>query len=254
MTDCQLWEGDKQISLYYLREEDPTPAEEVRRCLKALKELEPVVQPLSVEFGVKYRHKKTLALKRDYRDRPKFPYWHWEISSVPPDIVTEGFHFGGAKVIPVKDITTKDLSKWIVEPLQQKSPDPKYDVWWSEINICATKARIINPTVIDEIRCVKRDYYLVKTAIGELRYPLVRQDNSLWVCGPHERYRGYPPMTITILTLSGRHDINFFIPWTVWYDEYSPEYFCFYQAIQRIIAQGWQLSEKTPLEKPKYAA
>ena len=252
MVDCYLWEGDKQIGLYYLEEEDLSAVEEVNRCLKALGELESIVQPLSVEFVAVYRHQKRLNFS--YKFMPEVPYWHWEISSIPPEIVTEGFYPDGAKIIPVKNITTKDLSKWITEPLKQKSPDSEYDVWWSEINLRASRARIINPTVIDEIRRMKRDYYLVDTPIGELRYPLVKQDNSLWVCGPHERYTGYPPMTIKILTDGGRHDLDFSISWTVWYDESSPEYFCFYQAIQRIIAQGWQLSEYTPMKEPKYAA
>lgn len=252
MADCGMWESEAQFTLYYLEEEDLNSIKEIYRCLVALKELEPFVQPLSIEFLVKCRHQKTLAYS--YEIMPPFPYWHWEISSVPPEIVTEGFYPDGAKVIPVKNINSENLKKWVQKPLQQESPDPKYDVWWSEINICATKARIINPAIIDEIRCVKRNYYLVDTPIGELRYPLVKQDNSLWVCGPHERYTGYPPMTIRILTLSGRHDIKFSIPWTVWYDEYSPEYYYFYRAVQRIIAQGWQLSEYTPMKEPKYAA
>ena len=249
MVDCYLWEQDEQITLEYVEEEDLNSIEEVSHCLKALKELEPIIQPLSVEFGVKYRHRKTFALKRAYKDRPEIPYWHWEISSIPPEIFTEGFHFGGAKVIPVENITTEDLSKWIVEPLQQKSPDPEYDVRWTEINICAVRAR-----VIDEIRFVGRDYYLVKTPIGEYKYPLIEHDGGLWVYSPQKPYRTYPTMTIGILTDIGAHRIKFFIPWTVWYDEYSPEYYYFYQAVQRIIAQGWQLSEKTPMKEPKYAA
>lgn len=249
MPDCHMLKGGKQISLNYVEEKDLSAVEEVHRCLKALKELEPIVQPLSVEFVVKYRHKKTLALKRDLKDFPKFPYWHWEISSVPPEIITQGLYFGGAKVIPVKDITTEDLSKWIEKPLQQKSSDPECNVWWSEINIYAVRARIIN-----EIGFADRDYYLLKTAIDEYKYPIIRDNNGLWVYGPQEPYRSYPPMTITILTTVGRHDINFDIAWTAWYNEYSPEYYYFYQAIQRIIAQGWQLSEYTPMKEPKYAA
>ena len=274
MVDCYLWEGDEQITLEYIEQADfdsveihPGDSDEqviskikqigdlsnierANRCLKALKELELVIQPLSVEFVVMYRHRKTFALKRDYRDFPEFPYWHWEISSIPSEIVTEGFYFGGAKVIPVENITTEDLSQWIVEPLQQKSPDPEYDVRWTEMNICAVRAR-----VIDEIRFVGRDYYLVKTPIGEYKYPLIKHDDGLWVYSPQKPYGTYPTMTIGILTYGATaHKIKFSIPWTVWYDEYSPEYYYFYQAVQRIIAQGWQLSEKTPMKEPKYAA
>ena len=247
MVDCYLWEGDKQIGLYYLEEEDLSAVEEVNRCLKALGELEPIVQPLSVEFVAVYRHQKKLNFS--YKFMPEVPYWHWEISSIPSEIVTDGFYTGIAKIIPVKNITTKNLREWIKKPLQQKSPDSEYDVWWSEINIRATRARII-----DEIPFIRRDYYLVKTRYGEYRFPLVRHEGGLWVCGPHERYRGYPPMTIRILADGGRHDLDFSIPWTVWYDESSPEYYYFYQAVQRIIAQGWQLSEQTPMKEPKYAA
>ena len=274
MVDCEIWKGEKQITLQYNEQVDlssvefhPGESEEqivsklnqvadlddtrrATRCLKALKELEPIIQPLSVEFVVKYRNKKTLALKRDYRDFPEFPYWHWEISSIPPEIVTEGFYPDGAKVIPVENITVEDLSKWIVEPLQQKSPDPEYEVRWTEMNICATRAR-----VIDEIRFAGRDYYLVKTKIGEYKYPLIKHDGGLWVYGPKEPYRSYPPMTIMIYTEGATaHEINFSIPWTVWYLEDTPEYYYFYQAVQRIIAQGWQLSEYTPMKEPKYAA
>ena len=252
MTDCGMWESEAQFTLTYDEEEDLSPIKEVHRCLLALKELKPVVQPLSVEFVVKCRHLKRLAFS--YEIMPEFPYWNWEISSVPSQIITEGFYPSGAKVTQVENITTEELSKWIVEPLKQKPPDPEYNIWWSEINICATRAKIINPTVIDEIRCVKRDCYLVDTLIGELKYPLVKQDNSLWVYSPQKPYKTYPTMTISIISYGGTHGIKFSIPWTVWYDESSPEYFCFYQAIQRIIAQGWQLSKQTPMKEPKYAA
>ena len=249
MADCELWEGEEQISLYYVGEENLNTMQEANCCLNAFKELELIIQPLSVEVGIGYRHRQALSFKYDLRDRPEIPYWHWEISSIPPQIITEGFYPDGAKVIPVENITTENLSKWIIEPLQQKSPDPEYEVAWSQMNICAVKAR-----VIDEIRFIGRDYYLVKTPIDEYKYPLIKHDDGLWVYSPQKPYGTYPTMTIRILNSIGIQQIKFSIPWTVWYDEYSPEYYYFYQAVQRIIAQGWQLSEYTPMKEPKYAA
>ena len=250
MVDCFLWEFEEQIVLNYYEEDDPSTLDEANRCLKALKELEPIIQALSVEFRVECRHLKRLAYS--FEIKPEIEFWHWELSPVPPNISTFGFYTGIAKIIPVENITTEDLSQWIIEPLQQKSPDPEYDVRWSEINICATRAKVINEITIDEIHCVGRDYYLVKTEIGEIKYPLIEHDGGLWVYGPQKVYDGYPPMSIRIYTDGGTHKIKFLIPWTVWYDENSPEYYYFYQAVQRIIAQGWELSEQTPMKEPKY--
>ena len=186
MIDCYLWEGDEQITLKYIEEEDLSAVEEVNHCLKALKELEHIIQPLSIEFIVKFRHRKRLAYS--FELMPEVPYWHWEISPVPPDISTFGFYTGIARIIPVKNITTNNLKEWIKKPLQQKSPDSEYDVWWSEINICATRARII-----DEIRFADRDYYLVSTRYGEYRFPIIRNNKGLWVYGSLKSYAGYPP-------------------------------------------------------------
>ena len=252
VSDCQLWEFEEEIVLEYFEEDDTSNSniEEINRCLEALKEYEFIVQPLSVEFGVKYRHRQRLAFNLDYRNRPKIPYWHWEISSIPPKIIAEGLYPDSAKVIPVENITTEDLREWVKEPLKQKSPNLEYDVHWSEINIWATRARII-----DEIRFIDRDDYSVETKIGEIKYPLRRHDDGLWVYGPQKPYSSYPPMTIRLYTDGdGAIKMKILIPWTVWYDEYSPEYYYLYQAVQRIIAQGWELSEYTPLEEPKYAA
>lgn len=247
MPDCQLWEYEKEVALEYLEEDDLNPIEEAGRCLGALKEFESIIQPLSVELAVECRHLKRLAYS--FEIKPEVPFWHWEISSVPLGVSTFGLYTGIAKVIEVADISIDDLYEWIKEPLQQKSPDPEYDIAWSEINIWATRARVIN-----EIPFVARDYYLVETRIGEIKYPLIEHDGGLWVYGPQKPYDSYPPMSIKVNSHAGAHDIKFLIPWTVWYDEYSPEYFYFYQAIQRIIAQGWELNEETPLKEPKYAA
>lgn len=245
MSDCQLWEGEKQIVLEYYEDDGVSNTEEINRCLKVLEEFESIVQPLLVEFVVKCRHRTRLAFSYDIM--PEIPYWHWKISSIPPEIIAEGFYPDSAKVIWADNITTRDLKKWVKEPLQQKSPNPEYEVRWSEINVRATRARVIN-----ELRFIGRDYYLVETAIGEFKYPLRKHDGGLWVYGPQKPYRAYPPMTIRIYTDGGTHDLKFSIPWTVWYDENSPEYFYFYQAIQRVIAQGWELSEYTPMKEPKY--
>ena len=247
MTDCQLWEYEKEIILEYFEEDDLSAVDEANRCLDALKELETIIQPLSVEFRTTCRHLKRLF--HSFKIEPEVPFWHWQISSVPPGVSTFGVYTGIATVVSVDEIIIDNLSKWIEKALQQKSPDPEYDINWSEMNIWSTRAKIV-----DEVYFIGRDYYLVETRIGEIKYPLRRHNDGLWVYGPQKPYSSYPPMSIKIYNHAGAHEMKFLIPWTVWYDESSPEYSCFYLAVQRIIAQGWQLSEETPMKEPKYAA
>lgn len=150
MSDSELWyKGEKQISLHYVEEDFSDNITEISRCLKALRELEHIVKPLSFEFGVKCQNLKNLSYS--FEIKPEVSYWHWEISPVPEGILTLGMYTGIAKVIPVNDISIDSLQHWIEEPLQQQCPDPNYKLRWSEMNIYASKAK-----VFDEYKFTKR--------------------------------------------------------------------------------------------------
>ena len=55
----------KEIALEFYQEDGVSNTEEIYHCLDALKELESIIQPLSIEFGVKYRYRRRLAFIYD---------------------------------------------------------------------------------------------------------------------------------------------------------------------------------------------
>ena len=250
MYDCQLLQkGEKQIALEFCEEEDVDNVTEITTCLNAIKELTSILQPLSVEFRVTCQDR--ISLVNDLVKKPADPFWQLQESSLPPGIDAYGvLYFGISRISKVPNINTEILLDWMVKALDQESPDPeKYNIHWGEINIWAVRARII-----DEAPFQKRNYFRLHTSIGDFEYPLERRKDGLWVYGPRENlFISRPPLSIQIWSECGAHSMRITIYWTKWYDANSPGYNALKEAISRIIAQGWELSESTPLTDPIFA-
>ena len=250
MYDCELLQaGEKQIHLYFCEEEDVDNITEITRCLNALKELKKIVQPLSVEFRVMCQDR--VSWLNNLKVDPPNPFWQLQESNVPSGIdIYASVYSGLSRISEVPSLNTQVLLDWMSKALDQESPDPeKYNIHWGEINISAVRAKIVDETPFE-----KRKFFRLRTSIGDFEYPLERRKGGLWVYGPRDGiFTSRPPFDIQIRTNCGAHTINIIIYWTAWYDANSPGYNALKEAIGRIIDQGWELSENTPLTDPTFA-
>ena len=249
MYDCELLQkGEKQIYLDFCEEKDVDNITEITRCLNALKELMPIVHPLAVEFRVMCQDR--VSLINEIVVEPEIAFLRMVESSIPPGIYIGGLYPGIEHITQVPKITTEALLDWMVKALDQESPDPeKYNIHWGEINIWAVRAKIV-----DETPFQKRSYFRLHTSIKDFEHPLDRRKDGLWVYGPEKRgFTSRPPLAIQIWSECGAHTIKICIYWTEWYDANSAGYNALKEAISRIIAQGWELSESTPLTDPVFA-
>lgn len=246
MYDCELWDkGTEKAVLYYVEEDHLNSITEINRCFKALKELESFVKPLSMELEFMCSHKKYAYF--DYKLRLSQPVAHLEVIPLPSEVYIDRNNLAKVKTVP--KITIEAISSLVEELLQQQCPNIDFEPSWSVMNIEAVRAK-----VTDESKLVDKDTFWVESRTGKLRFPLVRHDDGLWVYAPKNVYRSYPPISIRFTSEGGAHKMNIYVAWSMWYDINSSGYKELYKAINRIIAQGWELSEKTPLEEPKYAA
>ena len=249
MYDCELLQkGEKQIVLHFCEEKDVDNITEISGCLNALKKLMAIVHPLAVEFRVMCQDR--VSLINEIVVEPEVGFLRMVESLTPPGINIGGLYPGIENITKVQNITTEALLDWMVKALDQESPDPeKYNIHWGEINIWAVRARII-----DEAPFQKRNYFRLHTSIGDFEYPLERRKDGLWVYGPRENlFISRPPFAIQISTMCGAHKIRISVYWTRWYDANSSGYNTLKEAISRIIDQGWELSESTPLTDPVFA-
>lgn len=250
MYDCELLQkGEKQIYLDFCEEKDVDNITEITRCLNALKELMPIVHPLAVEFRVMCQDR--VSLINEIVVKPKVGFLRIIESSIPQKIYVHGLLYPGIEnITQVPNINKSILENWMEKALDQESPDPeKYNIHWGEINIWAVRARII-----DETPFQKRNYFRLHTSIGDFEYPLERRKDGLWVYGPRDKvFTSRPPLAIQIWSECGAHTIKICIYWTEWYDANSPGYNALKEAIGKIIDQGWELSESTPLTDPVFA-
>ena len=250
MYDCELLQkGEKQIALEFCEEEDVDNITEITRCLNALKELTSIVQPLSVEFRVTCQDR--ISLLNDLVLQPKVGFLRIIESSIPQKIYVHGLLYPGIEnITQMPNINTSILKNWMEKALDQESPDPeKYNIHWGEINIWAVRARIIDQTPFQ-----KRNSFRLHTSIGDFEYLILRRKDGLWVYGPGDkRFISRPPLTIQTWTECGAHSMRITIYWTMCYDANSPGYNTLKEAIGKIIDQGWELSENTPLTDPIFA-
>ena len=246
MYDCELWDkGTEKAVLYYVEEEHLNSITEISRCFEALKELGSFVKPLSVELEFMCSHREHAYF--DYKLKLSQPVGHLEVTPLPPEVYIDRNDLAKVKTVPA--ITIEAISNLAEELLQQQCSNPDFEPSWSVMNIEAVRAK-----VTDESKLFARDTFLVESRTGRLEFPLVRHDDGLWVYGPKNVYRSYPPIGIRFTSEGGAHKMNIYVAWSMWYDANSFGYKKLYEAINRIISKGWELSDKTPLEKPKYAA
>jgi hypothetical protein len=242
MSDCYLIKSGKQFALSFSSDvtED---IQATNICLKALNELMPCVQPISVEFRLRCQNKENYSYELNIQ--PPIYLWHIQKLPIPPKIIIDPSPIAHTTQVP--DITIDILSNWFQTALQQECPYPKtHQLCWTEIQIWATRAR-----VLDETYFKQRQSFLLETAIGNFEYPVEHRHDGIWVYGPIASFRSEPPFTLQFLTWYGFLKLNIFVHWSMWYDVNSPGYTALKQAICRIVDQGWELSEHTPLSDPE---
>ncbi|RCJ39557.1 hypothetical protein A6770_38835 [Nostoc minutum NIES-26] len=133
------------------------------------------------------------------------------------------------------------------EAQQQECPRPeKNKLRWEGIDIWATRARICDESLFEGQHSLWLNW-----SKSEFEYPLECRSNGLWVYGPIKERPTQPPFTLKLTRMGDSVDIDIFVHWSLWYDINSPGYIALKQAICRIIDQGWELSEHTPLTEPK---
>lgn len=244
--DCELWDkGSETIVLNYVEEDYVDNITEIARCLKALKELESFVKPLSMEIEFMCSHRKHGYF--DYKLRLSQPIGHLEITPLPTEVYIDRNDL--AKIKAVSDITNEAVNDLVKELLQQKCSNPDFEPSWSVINIKAVRAKIT-----EKSKSINKDGFAVESPTGKLKFPLIRHGNSLWVYAPKNIYRSYPPISIRFVSEGGAHTMSIYVAWSMWYDSKSSGYKELYEAVQRIVAQGWKLTINKLSKKPEYAA
>lgn len=245
MYDCEFWDDGKQISLNYEEQDDIGTVNEILRCLKALKELDSFIKPLGIEFWFRCSHKHYRYFNYSMELPQKVGY----IDVSTPLLEVNFNHSVLSKAKVVSDVYPEVVIDFVEEFLQQRCPDPDFEPSWSSMNIWTTRVKIPN-----QFKLIDKDSIRLYLRWDVVKYPTLIHDSNLWVYGSKEKFPCNPPIKITINTEGGAHTITLYICWSIWYDRELPGYKELYEAIQRIIAQGWQLSEYTPMEEPKYAA
>ena len=211
--------------------------------------LRPVFEPTSADLkvGCIYKHERVL----NPQTKPPSRGWHIRCSSLPKEAdVNREFGYVDDNNSPnyeVPELSRQVLLDWIKKALNQKCPQPEVnDVAWFDLNFNTVRTKIFT----SELLVGKEMMRATHTRYGYYEYPLMMQQEQLWVYSPIENLYLFPTFKLLAHNLEGYGgvEIKIKVGWSWWTQEGFKEREVLLKTIPQIENLGWDLEFFDDLE------
>ena len=240
---CYLY--DESFVITYAKDIPRNPVEAAIEVIDVVEVLRAVFEPTSADLRVGC-FRKSDRQKNSKVDPPTLG-WHIRSSDLPEEMkLIREFDYKEDNSSP--DFKVSKLSKpvmidWVKKALNQKCPySETYDIAWSSLNFNTVRTRIFTEELLagqEMMRAIhesRHGYY-------ELEYPLLKENDQLWVYSPLPNSYRFSTFRIRVNHIDWQEimELNIDVNWSWWTQEGFKERDVLLETIPQIEALGWDL-------------
>lgn len=238
------------FTIKYSKDIPKDPLEAATEVINVVEALRPIFEPTSADLILGCAEKE--SRQKDTNIDPSKIRWRIRSSDLPEEIkLRRECDYEEDNSSPDFEVATLSkpvLIDWIEKALDQKCPDPEvYDLAWFSFEFNTVKTRIFTEELLVEQSMMRATH----TRYGYYEYPLVREQNQLWVYSPVMNLYLFPTFAISV-----DHDdwletmeLTISVGWSWWTQEGFKERDVLLNTLPQIEALGWELEFFSDLDK-----
>ena len=230
------------FSILYGKYVPESPFEAAIAVLDVVEVLQPVFEPTSADLKVgcadKFNH------RRNKKVNPPTVGWHIRSDNLPVEAdVDREFNFVEEEHSPnfeVLQLSKLAVTDWVKKALNQKCPNPEVnEITWLELNFNTVRTKIFTEELLQGQSMMKATH----DRYGYYEYPLVRENDQLWVYSPIELLYLFPTFKISAYNQegSGGMELKVSVGWSWWTQFGFKEREILMDTLPQIEALGWDL-------------
>jgi hypothetical protein len=192
----------------------------------------PFVRPLAADLWLGCRDPEVPFLAGELD--PARKGWHVRERELPEDVEVASYTGPGIESSTVDELTPDALREQIETAVAQEPPEPSCVVTFAGLACRTLRARLLDDRWSDAAAVTVRDGSAV------MDVPVERRPDGLWIVAPLRGHRVEPPVSYEVELDEAVLSARISVMWSQWSQPGSAEHDALQDALERIVAQGWE--------------